>query len=133
MGLFQSPNNSTVMGAVPRERLGIASGLLSLSRTSGNTVGVSLIGAVFGTLIASMSAGADVSVAPPDAIVAGFQGTFRFAALILCGAAVTSILRIGKRKGGGGQRIKRRITNTQYPMPTAQCPMPNAQCPITNH
>ncbi|MEH2350440.1 MAG: hypothetical protein V7K55_21050 [Nostoc sp.] len=24
LGLFQSPNNSTVMGAVPRERLGIA-------------------------------------------------------------------------------------------------------------
>ncbi|MDZ8065494.1 MAG: DHA2 family efflux MFS transporter permease subunit [Nostoc sp. DedQUE08] len=103
LGLFQSPNNSTVMGSVPRERLGIASGLLSLSRTSGNTVGVSLIGAVFGALIASMSAGADVSVAPPDAIVAGFQGTFRFAALILCGAAVASVLRIGKRQGAGEQ------------------------------
>lgn len=103
LGLFQSPNNSTVMGAVPRERLGIASGLLSLSRTSGNTVGVSLIGAVFGALIASMSAGADVSVAPPDAIVAGFQGTFRFAALILCGAAVASVLRMGKGAGGRGE------------------------------
>ncbi|WP_334910112.1 MFS transporter [Nostoc sp.] len=102
LGLFQSPNNSTVMGAVPRERLGIASGLLSLSRTSGNTVGVSLIGAVFGALIASMSAGADVSVAPPEAIVAGFQGTFRFAALILCGAAVASVLRISKKQGSRG-------------------------------
>ncbi|MEH2385773.1 MAG: hypothetical protein V7K14_08275 [Nostoc sp.] len=73
-----------------------------LSRTSGNTVGVSLIGAVFGALIASMSAGADVSVAPPEAIVAGFQGTFRFAALILCGAAVASVLRISKRQGSRG-------------------------------
>ncbi|BAY89874.1 MULTISPECIES: MFS transporter [unclassified Tolypothrix] len=94
LGLFQSPNNTTVMSAVSRERLGIASGLLSLSRTSGNTVGVSLIGAVFGGLIASVAAGADVSVAPPDAIVTGFQATFRFAALILCIAAATSVLRL---------------------------------------
>jgi EmrB/QacA subfamily drug resistance transporter len=100
LGLFQSPNNSSVMGTVSRERLGIASGLLSLSRTSGNTVGVSLIGAVFGGLIASVAAGADVSVAPPEAIVVGFQGSFRFAALILCGAAVASVLKFGKKKKG---------------------------------
>ena len=104
LGLFQSPNNSSVMGAVPRERLGIASGLLSLSRTSGNTVGVALIGAVFGALIASMAGGADVSVAPPEAIVIGFQGTFRFAALILCVAAVASVLRSSKRQRGRGAR-----------------------------
>lgn len=30
LGIFRSPNDSSVMGAVPRERLGIASGLLSL-------------------------------------------------------------------------------------------------------
>ena len=29
VGLFQSPNNSAVMGSAPRERLGVASGLLS--------------------------------------------------------------------------------------------------------
>lgn len=96
LGLFQSPNNSAVMGAVPRERLGIGSGLLSLSRTSGNTVGVSLFGALFGGLIATMAAGADVSVAPAEAIVVGFQGTFRFAALVLCGAAMASVLRLKK-------------------------------------
>ena len=33
LGIFQSPNNSAIMGAVPRNRLGIASGLLALSRT----------------------------------------------------------------------------------------------------
>ena len=82
------------MGAVSRDRLGIASGLLSLSRTSGNTIGVSLIGAVFGGLIANVAAGADVSVAPPEAIVTGFQGTFRVAALILCAAAAASVLRL---------------------------------------
>ncbi len=96
LGLFQSPNNSTVMGAASQRRLGIASGLLSLSRTSGSTVGVPLMGTVFGMLIASTAAGADVSVAPAEAIVIGFQGSFRFAALILGAAIVASVFRFRK-------------------------------------
>jgi MFS family permease len=51
MGLFQSPNNSAIMGAVPRERLGIASGLMSLTRTLGQTTGVALIGASWAALV----------------------------------------------------------------------------------
>ncbi|PLZ81354.1 MFS transporter [Fischerella muscicola CCMEE 5323] len=98
LGLFQSPNNSTVMGAASRERLGIVSGLLSLSRTSGGMVGVPLMATVFGALVASVIPGIDVSVAPAEAIVVGFQGTVRFAALILCGAAVASVIRSSNRK-----------------------------------
>lgn len=45
MGMFQSPNNSAVMGSAPRERLGIASGLLAISRTLGQTTGIALLGA----------------------------------------------------------------------------------------
>ncbi len=97
-GLFRSPNDSTVMGAVPRERLGIASGLLSLSRTLGVTTGVPLMGAVFGVLSGNLAPGTDVGVAPAEAIVAGFQGTFRLAALILCGAAVASVVRVFRMK-----------------------------------
>ena len=44
LGVFQSPNNSAIMGAVPRERLGVASGLLALSRTLGHTSGLPLVG-----------------------------------------------------------------------------------------
>ncbi|WP_421861907.1 MFS transporter [Motiliproteus sp.] len=42
-GLFSTPNNSAVMGAVPRSRMGIASAMLSLSRTLGNLVGTALV------------------------------------------------------------------------------------------
>lgn len=92
LGLFRSPNDSTVMGSVPRERLGIASGLLSLSRTLGVNVGISIIGAVFATLIANSAPGIDASAAPPEAVVAGFQGSYRLAALLLCGAAVMTVV-----------------------------------------
>lgn len=100
LGLFQSPNNSTVMGSVPRDRLGIASGLLSLSRTSGGTVGVPLMGAVFAGLISHLAPNVDVSVTPAEAIIEGFQGTFRLAALILCGAAVASVFKFPKKIQG---------------------------------
>lgn len=90
LGLFRSPNDSIVMGAVPRDRLGIASGLLSLSRTSGVTVGVPLMGAVFAAMSASVAPGTDISTAPKAAIVAGFQSAFHLAAAIIAIAAITT-------------------------------------------
>jgi EmrB/QacA subfamily drug resistance transporter len=92
LGLFRSPNDSSVMGSVHRERLGIASGLLSLSRTLGVNVGVCVIGTVFGALIANLAPGTDVAAAPPQAVIAGFAGSYRLAALILCGAAVMTAI-----------------------------------------
>ena len=45
-GLFQSPNTSVVMGAVPKNRLGIAGGVLSTTRNIGMVFGIALGGAV---------------------------------------------------------------------------------------
>jgi hypothetical protein len=84
--MFQSPNNSAIMGGVPRERLGLASGLLSLSRTLGQTAGVPLLGAIFAALTltsANLAANTNVTTAPAEALVYGVQGTLRIAALIL--------------------------------------------------
>jgi EmrB/QacA subfamily drug resistance transporter len=47
LGVFQSPNNSAVMGSAPRQRLGIVSGMLALTRTLGQTVGIAILGAVW--------------------------------------------------------------------------------------
>ncbi len=48
-GLFQSPNSSAIMGSVPRQRLGIASGTLASMRNIGMVLGVALAGAIFTT------------------------------------------------------------------------------------
>jgi EmrB/QacA subfamily drug resistance transporter len=45
VGIFQSPNNSAIMGTAPRERLGIVSSLLSITRTLGQSSGIAAIGA----------------------------------------------------------------------------------------
>lgn len=53
MGLFQSPNNSAIMGSVPKTRLGIASGIMSLTRTLGQTTGIAIFGAIWAGRITS--------------------------------------------------------------------------------
>jgi MFS family permease len=47
MGLFQPPNNSAVMGALPPEKLGSGGGLLATSRNVGMVLGVATGGLLF--------------------------------------------------------------------------------------
>jgi len=85
-GLFQSPNNSAIMGAAPRERLGVVSGLLALSRTLGQVTGIPLIGAIFASRVlhvANLPTGVDVTDAPGWAIVAGIETTFTAVSLLI--------------------------------------------------
>jgi EmrB/QacA subfamily drug resistance transporter len=46
-GIFQSPNNSAVMGSVPRERAGTASAVLAVIRNVGMVLGIAVAGALF--------------------------------------------------------------------------------------
>ncbi len=49
-GLFQSPNNSALMGAAPRNEQGVASGFLGTGRVVGQSLSVALAGAIFASL-----------------------------------------------------------------------------------
>jgi EmrB/QacA subfamily drug resistance transporter len=94
IGVFQSPNNSAVMGAVPRERLGIASGLLAITRTLGQSVGIAALGAlwasrVFGRAGQVLPGGA--TTAPAAAQVAGLNDTFRLVLFLATGALLLAI------------------------------------------
>ena len=42
MGTFSSPNTSAIMGSLPREKYGVVSGFVNLTRTSANVSGVAL-------------------------------------------------------------------------------------------
>jgi EmrB/QacA subfamily drug resistance transporter len=57
-GIFISPNTSALMGAAPRNRQGIAAGVLATSRNVGMVLGVGLAGAIFTTVVARSPAGA---------------------------------------------------------------------------
>jgi hypothetical protein len=49
IGLFTSPNNSAVLGAVPAQQRGVANGILGTARTLGMLLGIALAGAVYAT------------------------------------------------------------------------------------
>ena len=46
MGVFNSPNQSSIMGSVPKPRLGNASGMISQMRYAGQALGIAVGGAV---------------------------------------------------------------------------------------
>jgi EmrB/QacA subfamily drug resistance transporter len=94
MGVFQSPNNSAIMGAVPRERLGIASGLLSMTRTLGQTTGIAVMGAVWAGRVVARSGGVavnDVTLAPASVQVAAMHDTFYVAIGLIAVALLIAV------------------------------------------
>jgi EmrB/QacA subfamily drug resistance transporter len=103
MGLFQSPNNTAIMGSAPSQHLGVASGLLALSRTLGNSTGVPLAGALFGTIVlatAGLGTAGHITTAPPEALVQGVRGAYGAACVIvlLSAALAFSAWRISHRR-----------------------------------
>jgi EmrB/QacA subfamily drug resistance transporter len=94
VGMFQSPNNSAIMGAAPKHSLGIASGLLSLSRILGQTAAIPLVGAVFSFVTvtnANLTINVDVTNAPLESLVFGTQITFRFVAALLLISTILAV------------------------------------------
>ena len=81
MGTFNSPNNSEIMGSASRDRLGVVSSVLALTRSLGQTLGAAILGSIWaihvlaytGTIPEGGAAGA-----PVTAQVAGFQDAFLY-------------------------------------------------------
>lgn len=83
LGIFQSPNNSVIMGSVPANRLGMTSGLLSVVRTLGRSTGIGVMGAFWAarTLFHAGNPALDATEVVVPAQVTGLQETFLFGAL----------------------------------------------------
>jgi len=77
--LFQTANNTAVLAEIPRDRRGVMSGMLNLSRNLGLITGVSAMGAVF----ALASATSDITTARPEAVAVGMRITFTVAAALI--------------------------------------------------
>ena len=84
MGLFSSANNSAVLNAVPRERLGVASGLLSLARTLGQSTGVPIAASLFSAFALGYAAAANHGALldlPPASLVHGARWAYAAAGI----------------------------------------------------
>lgn len=94
-GLFISPNNSAVMGAASPERLGVASGLMSLTRNLGQTLGMPIMGAIFtSTLLrsAGLSKIIDITSIPPHALANGLANAYFIGAVLIFTITLLTIL-----------------------------------------
>lgn len=83
LGTFIPPNNSRLLGSAPRNRHGIASGILAAARTTGMMAGVAISGAVYTTVIARSG---------PGAIARGVAAAMIAAALVTMLGVVASSL-----------------------------------------
>lgn len=98
--LFQSPNNSALLGSAPREQQGSASGFLATGRTIGQSLSVALAGAIFtglggaaaGAVLASGKAGAQTA-ALQETFAHAFQTTFIVCACIAAIGIFASLVR----------------------------------------
>lgn len=91
MGIFQSPNNSAIMGAAPPDKLGIVSGMLALTRTLGQSVGIAVLGAIwagFTLNYAALDQIISATDAPAQAQVSALQNTF----FVMAGMTLVALL-----------------------------------------
>ncbi len=93
--LFQSPNNSALMGSAPREQQGSASGFLATGRVVGQSISVALAGTIFASL-GGAAAGAILSMSHPNttqqaALQATFAHSFQVTFLVCAGIAAIGV------------------------------------------
>jgi EmrB/QacA subfamily drug resistance transporter len=91
-GVFISPNNSALMGSAPRNRQGIAAGILATSRNVGMVLGIGLAGAIFSTVLAQLGVG-DSPSAPSPILFQAFKASFTTASGIALLGALLSLIR----------------------------------------
>ncbi len=90
------------MGSAPRERLGIASGMLAITRTLGQITGIALLGAIWSGLVMFRMGTAyegDATSAPALIQVAALKGTFLFVIVIVMlalGIGIWALIRFRK-------------------------------------
>ena len=90
IGIFQSPNNSAIMGSIPPEFLGVGGGLLNLTRLLGQITGVAVLGSIWASRVLDLAGDTvtdgSAASASPQLQVDGLHFTFAVAAGLLAAA-----------------------------------------------
>lgn len=99
LGLFTPPNNSAIMGSAPANRLGLAGGVLNMTRSLGTSLGVAAAGAVLALALSSEAGHAVQSTlgAAPETLLPAFDACLYFLAALAVLAGIISGLRGDRR------------------------------------
>jgi EmrB/QacA subfamily drug resistance transporter len=95
LGLFTPPNNSGIMGSAPPSRLGVAGGILNMTRSLGTSLGVALTGALLAALLSGEMGGHVESTLNVDvvALQVAVHQTLMFLAALAAVAGLLSAVR----------------------------------------
>jgi MFS family permease len=98
-GFFNTSNQTAIIGSVPREYRGFATGLVQMVFGLGSLLGISLGGALLTLLFRRYSGIADATPTATAAapFVAAMNGTYAVCAVLLALAVAISLLRGGRR------------------------------------
>lgn len=89
-GIFQTPNNSSVMGSVQRSRLGIASAFLATMRNAGMVLGIAIGSAIF---INRKLVYESLKISSSNAFMMGLRDAYIAAGIFSLICALTSLVR----------------------------------------
>jgi EmrB/QacA subfamily drug resistance transporter len=90
VGLFTSPNNSAIMGAVPQTLQGLASGVVATARTMGMILGVAISGSLFGSEVQQLLSTLGQE---PLAVSGAYRHALTIGSMIALAGAFTSLIR----------------------------------------
>jgi EmrB/QacA subfamily drug resistance transporter len=105
MGIFQSPNNSAVMGTASAARLGVTSAMLTTTRNTGQLTGIAVLGALW-ALRVSYHTGTtiDAQVAPAVAQAAALRDVGIVNTLLVAVALGLSLWGLAEERRGHGRQ-----------------------------
>lgn len=105
MGFFENPNDRIILSSVPRDRVGMASGLQKTLSNVGKAVGVVLFTVCLQIVIIPLAEIEGLSLeqveSRPDILVQGFQTAFYYG-MVLCMIALVLILLYRENHAAGG-------------------------------
>jgi len=111
MGLFQSPNNSSVMGVVPPPKLGIAGGVNALVRNVGMVTGIAFSVSLFTNRLTALGGVSEpVTRQHVDAFLSSMSTVFLAAAALSLLGAFISAIRGKKEELSHGNIVDKKMT-----------------------
>ncbi len=116
VGIFQSPNNSAVMGSSPKSQLGVVSSLLAITRTLGQTAGIALLGAFWASrtfAYAGQVFPGGATDAPYTAQVAGQHDTFVLAIAVTSVSLVLALMAVQRERKMKKEQVQVGVSDRQ--------------------
>lgn len=95
IAMFQTPNTSAILGATPRDRMGVGSAIVGEARSIGQAVGIAMAATVLGLAAAPLGAGTVLQGSEATAFVGAMAWALRVSTVVAIAGAALSWRRTG--------------------------------------